>query len=195
MDLLAMHGNEVDAPLNISPHNLLFLLKEATSLTIILSPTVKHSLTEIIDKINGTAPPEESRQRDTTNLSTQVALQATAAAAADTLANKLTAAKATVTRATAQKDLTLAISVQAQTIAEEAACARKRARVALTEACCARSTVIDPIKIAQANEQIKIAEVTLCEMDKTATKKGHIAYGANAFEDRACEEYEVAVKE
>ena len=97
MDLLAMHGNKVDAPLNISPHNLLFLLKEATSLTIILSPTVKHSLTEIIDKINGTAPPEESRQRDTTNLSTQVALQATAAAAADTLANELTAAKATVT--------------------------------------------------------------------------------------------------
>ena len=31
-------------------------------------------------------------------------------------------------------------------------------------------------------------------MDKTATKKGHIAYGANAFDDRACKEYEVTVK-
>ncbi len=31
-------------------------------------------------------------------------------------------------------------------------------------------------------------------MDKTATKKGHIAYGANAFDDRACNEYKVAVK-
>ena len=31
-------------------------------------------------------------------------------------------------------------------------------------------------------------------MDKTAIEKGHIAYGANAFNNRACEEYEVAVK-
>ena len=60
--------------------------------------------------------------RDTTNLLTQVALQAIAAATADTLANKLTAAKATVTHATAQKDLAHAISVQAQTIAKKAAC-------------------------------------------------------------------------
>jgi hypothetical protein len=31
-------------------------------------------------------------------------------------------------------------------------------------------------------------------MNKTATEKGHIAYGANAFDDRACEEYKVVVK-
>ena len=51
MDLLAMHGNEVAAPLNVSPHDLLVLLKEAMGLTIIPSPTIKHSLTKIIDKI------------------------------------------------------------------------------------------------------------------------------------------------
>ena len=123
-----------------------------------------------------------------------MALQATAAAAAYTPANKLTAAKTTVTRATAQKDLAHAISVKAQTIAKEAAHGRERAHVALAKARCARSTIIDPIEIAQADEQIKIAEVTLCKMDITATEKGHIAYGVNAFDDRACKEYKMVVK-
>ena len=57
-----------------------------------------------------------------------------------------------------------------------------------------RVTVIDPIGIAQADEQVEIAEVTLCELDRVATEKGHIAYGANAFNERACEEYEEAMK-
>jgi hypothetical protein len=56
MDLLTMHGNKVAALLNVSPHDLLVLLKEATGLTIIPSPTIEYSLMEIIDKINGTAP-------------------------------------------------------------------------------------------------------------------------------------------
>ena len=123
-----------------------------------------------------------------------LAIQATAAAAANTLANKLTAAEATVTHAATQKDLAHAISLQAQTIAEEAARGHKQARMAVKEACCARATVIDQIETAQANEQVEIAEVTLCEMDRTATKKGHIAYGANAFDDRAREEHDAAVK-
>jgi hypothetical protein len=106
----------------------------------------------------------------------------------------LTAAEATVTHATTQKDLAHAISLQAQTIAEEAARGHEQARMALKEACCARATVIDPIEIAQADEQVKIAEVTLCEMDRTATKKGHIAYGANGFDDRARKEYDAGVK-
>ncbi len=193
MDLFAMHGNEVASPLNVTPNDLLVLFKEAAGLTIIPLPTVKHSLMKIIDKVNGTAPAEASRQRDLNSLA-PVAIQATAAAAANTLANKLTAAEETVTCATAQKDLTHAISLQAQTIAEEAARGREQARMALEEACCARATVIDPIEIAQANEHVEIAEITLCEMDRTATKKGHIAYGANAFDDRACKEYDAAVK-
>jgi len=165
MDLFTMHGNEVAAPLKVTPHNLLVLFKKAVGLTIIPLPTIEHSLTEIIDKVNGTAPPAEAaEQRE--NLSVPVAIQATAAAAANTLTNKLTAAKATVTRATTQKDLAHAISLQARTIAEEAARGREHARMGLEEACCARATVIDPIEIAQANKQIEIAEVTFCELDR-----------------------------
>jgi len=128
MDLFTMHGNEVAAPLKVTPHNLLVLFKKAVGLTIIPLPTIEHSLTEIIDKVNGTAPPAEAaEQRE--NLSVPVAIQATAAAAANTLTNKLTAAKATVTRATTQKDLAHAISLQARTIAEEAARGREHARI------------------------------------------------------------------
>ena len=90
-------------------------------------------MTEIIDKVNGTAPAEAARQRDL-NSSAQVATQATAAAAANTLANELTAAEATVTQATTQKDLARAISLQAQTIAEEAARSREHAHLGLEEA-------------------------------------------------------------
>jgi hypothetical protein len=56
MDLLAMHGNEVVAPLNVTPHDFLVLLKEAAGMTIIPSPTVDHSMTELLDKINGMSP-------------------------------------------------------------------------------------------------------------------------------------------
>jgi hypothetical protein len=193
MDLFAMHGNEVAAPLKVTPHDLLVLFKEAVGLTTIPFPTVEHSLTEIIDKVNGTVPAEAARQRDLNSLA-PMATQATAAAAANTLANELTTAEATVTQATAQKDLARAISLQAQTIAEEAARSREQARLGLEETRVMRATVIDPIEIAQADEQVEIAEVTLCELDRVATEKGHIAYGANAFNDRACYEYEEAMK-
>ena len=133
MDLFAMHGNKVAAPLKVTPHDLLVLFKEAAGLTTIPFPTVEDSLTEIIDKVNGTAPAEAARQRDL-NSSAQVATQATAAAAANTLANELTAAEATVTQATTQKDLARAISLQAQTIAEEAARSREHAHLGLEEA-------------------------------------------------------------
>jgi hypothetical protein len=66
--------------------------------------------------------------------------------------------------------------------------------VVLDKACHAKSTIIDPIEIAQADKQIEIAEVTLCKMDKMLTNKGHIAYGTNAFDNRAYEEYKAAVK-
>jgi hypothetical protein len=186
MDLIAVHGNKVAAPINASPHNLLFLFKEATGLTIIPSPTVQYSLMEVIDKVNSTAaPPEASRQRDI-NSSTPVAIQATAAAAATTLANKLAAAKATVTHATAQKDLSRSISLQAQTIAEESACGCKQACLALD-----KLDVQNPPLLTQSK---LLKPVALCEMDKKATEKGHIAYGANAFNDRAHEKHKAAVK-
>jgi hypothetical protein len=58
MDLLAMHGNDIAAPLNVTPPDFLVLFKEATVLTNIPTPTVNHSMTELIDKINGTPPLE-----------------------------------------------------------------------------------------------------------------------------------------
>ena len=42
-----MHGNEVAAPLKVTPYELLVLFKEAAGLTTIPFPTVKYSLTEI----------------------------------------------------------------------------------------------------------------------------------------------------
>jgi hypothetical protein len=48
-------------------------------------------------------------------------------------------------------------------------------------------------KLLKLMSRLKFAEVTLCKMDKTATNKGHIAYGANTFDNRASEEYKVAV--
>jgi hypothetical protein len=56
MDLLAMHRDKVVAPLNVTPHNFPVLLQEATGMTIIPSPIVEHSMTDLLDKINGTPP-------------------------------------------------------------------------------------------------------------------------------------------
>ena len=64
MDLLSMHGDEVLAPLNVTTHDFLVLLKEATGTTIIPSPTVEHSLSEVLHKINGTSSSEDRGQED-----------------------------------------------------------------------------------------------------------------------------------
>jgi hypothetical protein len=44
MDLLAMYGNKVAAPLNIIPHDFLILFKEVAGLIIIPSPTINHAI-------------------------------------------------------------------------------------------------------------------------------------------------------
>jgi hypothetical protein len=56
MDFIAMHGDKVVATLNVTTHDFLVLFKEATGTTIIPSPTVEHSLSELLHKINGTSP-------------------------------------------------------------------------------------------------------------------------------------------
>jgi hypothetical protein len=50
------YGDKVVAPLNVTPPDFLVLLKEAVRMTIIPSPTVDHSMTELLDKINGMSP-------------------------------------------------------------------------------------------------------------------------------------------
>ena len=73
MDLIAMHGNIVVVPLNISPHNSLVLLKEAAGLTIIPSPTVEHSMTNLLNKIKSTSPPMDRGQKDGSSTTTDAA--------------------------------------------------------------------------------------------------------------------------
>jgi len=63
MDLLAMHGTEVVALLNVTPHDFLVLLKKAAGMMIIPFPTVEHSMTELLDKINGKSAPLTGMRR------------------------------------------------------------------------------------------------------------------------------------
>ncbi len=40
---------------------------------------------------------------------------------------------------------------------------------------------------------IKVVEVTVSKLECTTTAKGNMAYGANAFAERVCNEHHVAV--
>jgi hypothetical protein len=104
-----------------------------------------------------------------------------ALAAANTLAKLIMVATAAVTRATSQKDLAHAIAEQARSIADKSLKCCTNARTALEEACRTQASMIDPIKIAKANKMIKVAEVTVSKLERAATAKENIAYGANAF--------------
>ncbi len=116
-----------------------------------------------------------------------------ASAAANTLAKLITVAAAAVTRATSRKDLAHAIAEQARSIADESKKCCTNAHTALEEACCARASTINPIKIAKANKMIKVAEVTVSKLERAATAKGNIAYRANAFTERACNKHHATV--
>jgi hypothetical protein len=102
MDLLAMRSNDIAAPLNVTPHDFLVLCKGATGLTNIPTPTVDHSMTELINKINGT-PPLEAWGREDGSLTTTATANAAAAAAANAIAKWLTAAESVVANATIQR--------------------------------------------------------------------------------------------
>ena len=117
MDLLAMHGDEVVAPLNITPHDFLVLLKEAAGMTIIPSPTVEHYMTDLLDKINGTSPPGGRGQED--GSSTRTSTRAAMAAAATLLAEQLTTAESAVAQATSHLDLMRALVDQTRALANE----------------------------------------------------------------------------
>jgi hypothetical protein len=98
MDLLAMHGKDVVTPLNVTPHDFLVILKEAVGLTIIPSPTIEHSMTDLLNKINGTPPPGGQGQEDG-SLTTMDAAHAAVAAAATLFAGQLTIVKSAATQA------------------------------------------------------------------------------------------------
>jgi hypothetical protein len=116
-----------------------------------------------------------------------------ALAAANTLAELITSAAAAVTCATSQKYLAHVIAEQARSIADKSLKCCTNARTALEEARHARASTIDPIKIAKANEMIEVAEVIVSERERAATTKRNIAYGVNAFAERACDKHHTAV--
>jgi hypothetical protein len=192
MDLLAMHGNDVAAPLNVTPHDFVVLFKEAAGLTTIPTPTVDHSMIELINKINGT-PPLGARGQEDGSLTTTAAANAAVAAAATAAVKRLTAAESAVAEATTQNDLIHTIAKQAQIIVKEAAQQCAQAHKGLAEAHRARTAAIDPVSIATATEAVEVMEVTANKMERNATTKGNIAYGASILAERACNNYYAAI--
>jgi Txe/YoeB family toxin of Txe-Axe toxin-antitoxin module len=79
MDLLSMHDEMVVAPLNVTTHDFLVVLKETMGATIIPSPTVEHSLSEVLHKINGTSSSEDREQEDGSTMTMNTAHAAPAA--------------------------------------------------------------------------------------------------------------------
>ncbi len=183
MDPLATHTNNIIVPLSVNVHDFLVIYKEAAKLTFVPTPTVTHSLSGVIDQVNGTA--QEARGQDEP-----------AAASADQatmiLLSKIAAAKVAVVQATTQKDLARAIAEQATGIAEEALQQRVRAKEFLDKALCRRATLINQVEITAAVEELEMAEVTDSKKEHSATAKGNIAYGANAFAKRACDDFYAA---
>jgi hypothetical protein len=185
MDLLATHTNNLITPLFVNVHNFLVFYKEAAKLTFVPIPTVTHSLSGVIDQVNGTA--QEARGQDKP-------AAASADQAAMILLSKITAAKAAVAQAITQKDLACAIAEQATGIAEEVLQQCVRAKEFLDKALRRQATLIDQVEIAAAVKELEMAEVTYSKKEHSATAKGNIAYGANAFAKRACNDFYAATR-
>jgi hypothetical protein len=182
MDLLTMHGTEVIAPLNVTPHDFLVLLKEASGMTSIPLPTVEHSMTELLDKINGKSPTQGYGQEDGSSSRSDTALaDADAAAAAQNLTEQLITAESAVTKTASHLDLMRKLADQASTAAAEATRSRASSHETLAAARRARATAIDDVDIATANEAQCIAELNAADMDASAATKNQLALGVKAL--------------
>ncbi len=95
-----MHSDKVLAPLNVTTHDFLILLKEATGTTILPSPTVEHSLLEVLHKINGTSSSDDRGQEDGSSMTMNAARAAAAATANITVNEQLIAVESAVAQAT-----------------------------------------------------------------------------------------------
>ena len=192
MDLLSMHGDAVLAPLDVTTHDFLELLKEAAGTTFIPSPTVEHSLSATLHKINGTSPPEDRGQVDGSSASTNAASAAAAAAAiADN--EQLTKARSAVTQATSHLELMRALVNQARAIADDATRDRTDAHEALATARRMHSAAIDPVDIATAEEAQCVAELDAADKDTVAAGKSQLALGAQRLFETATRAHESAV--
>ena len=193
MDLLSMHGNEALAPLNVTTHDFLVLLKEAAGTTFIPSPTVEHSLSEVLHKINGTSPFLEDRGQEDEGSTTTNAAHAAAAAAAITVNEQLTAAKSAVTQATSHLELMRDLLNQARVIADEATRTRMAAHETLAAARRERAAAIDPIDVAASDESQCVAELHAADMDTAAAAKSKLTTGAQALFETATRTHADAV--
>ena len=180
MDLLAMHGNEVLAPLNVTTHDFLLLLKETAGTTIIPSPTVEHSLSEVLHKINDTYPLEDRGQEDRGS-TTLNATRAAVAAAAITVNKQLTAAESAVAQTTSHLELMRALVNQACVIADKETRIRTAMHKTLAAACRAHAVAINPVNVAAANESQCVAELHAADMDMAAAAKSQLAISAQAL--------------
>jgi hypothetical protein len=171
MDLLAMYGNNVAAPLNVTPLNFLVLFKEAVGLTIILSPTVNHSMLGLIDKINGMPPPEGRGQEDR-SLTTRNAAHVAAAAAAILLTKQLNIAESVVAQATSH------LAEQACTIAKEATQCQSTTQESLAATCRAQAATINRVDITTTDKAVLVVELNTDNVNKVAMTKSHLAHSA-----------------
>jgi hypothetical protein len=152
MDLLSMHGDTVVAPLNVTTHDFLVLLKEATGVTIIPSPTVEHSLSEVLHKINGTSSSEDRGQEDGSSMMMNTARAVTAATVNIYDIEQLNEAESAVAHATSQLELMRELVDQARVVADEATRALTNAHEILAAARRACMVAIDNVDVATADE-------------------------------------------
>jgi hypothetical protein len=178
MDLLSMHGAEVLAPLNVTTHDFLVLLKEATGTTIIPSPTVEHSLSDELHKINGTSSLDDRGQVDGSSTTTMNAPREATAAATNIVVNEqLTAAESAVAQAASHLELMRELTGQTLAMADEASHARTTAHETLATALRACAAAIDSIDIATTDELLCVAELNATDKDKVVTAKRQLTLG------------------
>jgi hypothetical protein len=158
MDLLSMHGNKMLETLNVTTHEFLGLLKEATGTTIIPSPTVEHSLSEALHKINGTSSSEDRGQEDGSSMTMNTACAATAATVNINVNEQLIEAESAVAKAASHLEIMRALVNQARTAADEASRARTTAHETLAAARRAHMEAIDNVDIATADETLCVAK-------------------------------------
>jgi hypothetical protein len=192
MNLLAMYGNKVAAPLNVTPHNFLVLFKEAEGLAIIPSPTVNHSMLGLIAKINGT-PPLGGRGQEDRSLTTRNAAHVAAAAAANLLTEQLNVAESAVAQATTHLELMRAIAEQAHTIAKEAMRCQATMQESLATTCRAQAAAINTVNVAIANKAVLMAELNANDVNKAVMTKSHLVHGAYVLTKTAAQNYQTAV--
>jgi hypothetical protein len=181
------------APLNITVHDFLVLIKEAMGVTIIPSPTIKHSMMELLDKINGTSPPGGWGQANG-SLPTTNAAHAEVAAATTLLAKQLTTAKSAVANTTTYLELRSAIAEQARAIADNAMWSREIAQEALAASHRAQAAAIDAIDIAAANKLQCVAELNAIDKNLAAATKNQFANGAQTLTELAAWDIDCAIK-